>query len=165
MPHVASASHKTYRIYSIYWVYSIYPPRKKQHSLLVLPSVNAILNFATKFFEMLTKLHSEHPPQVFRVFQVFQLRFWTKKPPIFGPNPNKTHKLIGSSLRHIMPAANTQKGNSPTCLRTRYCPVCNSRSFFSTKRLFSKFHATKAIIPDSKKTVGFVVRYHLSNLW
>ena len=27
---------------------------------------------------------------VFRVFQVFQFRFWTKKTPIFGPNRNKT---------------------------------------------------------------------------
>ena len=31
------------------------PTPKKEHSLLVLPSVNAIINFATKFFEMFTK--------------------------------------------------------------------------------------------------------------
>ena len=71
------------------------PPQNKQHSLLVLPSVNAIINFATKFFEMLTKKQSRHPQkvfqvfQVFRVFQVFHVRFWTRKPPGFGPNPNK----------------------------------------------------------------------------
>ena len=47
----------------------------------------------------------------------------------------KPHKLIGSCLRHIMLAANTQKGNSPTCLRTRYCPVCHRRSFFRRSRL------------------------------
>ena len=47
-----------------------------------------------------------------------------------------THKLIGSCLRHIMLAANIQKGNSPTCLRTRYCPVCHRRSFFSAKPTF-----------------------------
>ncbi|MGM9839447.1 MAG: hypothetical protein ACI307_05190 [Sodaliphilus sp.] len=72
-------------------------PQKKEHSLLVLPSVHTIINFATKFFEMFTKKQSEHPQkvfqvfqvfQVFRVFQVFQVRFWTKKPPDFGPNPN-----------------------------------------------------------------------------
>ena len=70
------------------------PPQKKEHSLLVLPSVNTIINFATEFFEMFTKLQSEHPQkvfqvfQVFRVFQVFHVRFWTTKPPDFGPNPN-----------------------------------------------------------------------------
>ncbi|MDD6902165.1 MAG: hypothetical protein PUE25_10155 [bacterium] len=41
-----------------YSVYSVYPPQKKEHSLLVLPFVNAILNFATKFFEMFTKKQS-----------------------------------------------------------------------------------------------------------
>ena len=49
---------------------------------------------------------------------------------------NSYHKLIGSCLRHIMLAANTQKGNSPTCLRTRYCLVCHRRSFFSAKPTF-----------------------------
>ena len=91
-----------------YWVYSIYPPRKKQHSLLVLPFVNAILNFANKFFEMFTKKQSRHPHQVFqvfqvfRVFQVFQVRFWTTKPPDFGPNPNKAEKSLPTHLRHLM---------------------------------------------------------------
>ena len=31
------------------------PPRKKQHSLLVLLSLHTIINFDTKFFEMFTK--------------------------------------------------------------------------------------------------------------
>ena len=44
------------------------PPKKKEHSLLVLPSVHSILKFATKFFEMLTKKQSEHPQKVFQVF-------------------------------------------------------------------------------------------------
>ena len=36
-----------------------HPPQKiKQHSLLVLPPVHTILNFATKFFEMFTKKQS-----------------------------------------------------------------------------------------------------------
>ena len=39
---------------------------------MVLPTANAILNFATKFFDMLTKKQSEHPQKVFRVFRVFQ---------------------------------------------------------------------------------------------
>ena len=47
--------------------------QKKEHSLLVLPSVNAILNFATKFFEMFTKKQSEQPHKVFQVFQVFRV--------------------------------------------------------------------------------------------
>ena len=34
------------------------PPQKKEHSLLVLPSVHAIINFATEFFEMFTKKQS-----------------------------------------------------------------------------------------------------------
>ena len=49
------------------------PPPKKEHSLLVLPSVHTIINFATKFFEMFTKKQSEHPHQVFQVFQVFRV--------------------------------------------------------------------------------------------
>ena len=104
---------------------------------MVLPSVNAIINFANEFFEMFTKKQSRHPHQVFQVFQVFHVRFWTTKPPDFGPNPNKHVKPIGSSYRHIMATENTQKANSPTGLRTRYCPVCNSRSSFSAKRFFS----------------------------
>ena len=52
---------------------------------MVLPSVHTIINFATEFFEMFTKKQSEHPLQV---FQVFHVRFWTTKPPDFGPNPN-----------------------------------------------------------------------------
>ena len=92
---------------------------------------------------MFTKKQSEHPQkvfqvfQVFRVFQVFHVRFWTTKPPDFGPNPNKHVKPIGSSYRHIMATENTQKANSPTGLRTRYCPVCDSHSSFSAKRFFS----------------------------
>ena len=34
------------------------PPQKKEHSLLVLPSVHTIINFATEFFEMFTKKQS-----------------------------------------------------------------------------------------------------------
>ena len=49
------------------------PPRKKQHSLLVLPSVHTIINFATKFFDILTKKQFEHPQRVFQVFQVFRV--------------------------------------------------------------------------------------------
>ena len=114
-----------------------------KHSLLVLPSLHAIINFATEFFEMFTKKQSRHPQkvfqvfQVFRVFQVFHVRFWTTKPPDFGPNPNKPGKPPESFHRHIMATENTQKSNSPTGLRTRYCPVCNSRSSFSAKRFFS----------------------------
>ncbi|MDY4185101.1 MAG: hypothetical protein SOX83_04035, partial [Sodaliphilus sp.] len=47
-------------------------PKQKEQSLLVLPSVHTILNFATELFEMFTKLQSEHPHKVFRVFQVFR---------------------------------------------------------------------------------------------
>ena len=35
--------------------------------------MNAIINFATKFFEMLTKKQSKHPQKVFQVFQVFRV--------------------------------------------------------------------------------------------
>ena len=112
--------------------------------------MNAIINFATKFFEMFTKKQSRHPHQVFqvfqvfRVFQVFHVRFWTTKPPDFGPNPNKHVKPIGSSYRHIMATENTQKANSPTGLRTRYCPVCDSHSSFSAKRFFFGRRSGKA---------------------
>ncbi len=48
-------------------------PKQKEHSLLVLPSVDTIINFANKFFDMLTKKQSEHPQKVFQVFQVFRV--------------------------------------------------------------------------------------------
>ena len=35
-----------------------------------------------------------------------------------------------------MATENTQKSNSPTCQRTRFSPVCHSRSFFSPKPTF-----------------------------
>ena len=54
------------------------PPKKKEHTLLVLPFVHAIINFATKFFEMFTKKQSEHPQKVFQVFQVFHFAFGPK---------------------------------------------------------------------------------------
>ena len=44
-----------------------------KHSLLVLPFVHTIINFATEFFEMFTKKQSEHPQKVFQVFQVFRV--------------------------------------------------------------------------------------------
>ena len=78
---------------------------------MVLPTVHTILNFATKFFEMFTKKQSEQPQkvfqvfqvfQVFRVFQVFHVRFWTIKPPDFGPNPNKPEKSAPTRLPHLM---------------------------------------------------------------
>ena len=47
------------------------------------------------------------------MFQVFHVRFWTTKPPDFGPNPNKPGKPSESSDRHIMATENTQKSNSP----------------------------------------------------
>ena len=68
--------------------------------------MHAIINFATKFFEMFTKKQSRHPHQVsqvfhvFRVFQVFHVRFWTTKPPDFGPNRNKTGVSSVSSVPH-----------------------------------------------------------------
>ena len=106
------------------------PKKIKEHSLLVLPYVHTIINFATKFFEMFTKKQSEHPQkvfQVFRVFQVFHVLIWTTKPSGFGPNPNKAEKSVPTHLRHNIGAENTQKGNSPTCLRTRFSPVCYRR--------------------------------------
>ena len=48
-------------------------PKQKEQSLLVLPSVHTIINFATEFFEMFTKLQSQHPQKVFQVFQVFRV--------------------------------------------------------------------------------------------
>ena len=35
--------------------------------------MHAILNFAIKFFDMLTKKQSKHPQKVFQVFQVFRV--------------------------------------------------------------------------------------------
>ena len=35
--------------------------------------MNVIINFATKFFDILTKKQFEHPQRVFQVFQVFRV--------------------------------------------------------------------------------------------
>ena len=59
-----------------------HPTQKKEHSLLVLPSVYTIINFATEFFEMFTKLQSEHPQTVFRVFRVFHFAFGPQNSPV-----------------------------------------------------------------------------------
>ena len=66
---------------------------------------------------------------------MFHVRFWTTKPPDFGPNPNKLEKSAPTRLRHLMATENTQKSNPPTALRTRYC-MCYRRSFFRRSRLF-----------------------------
>ena len=114
-----------------------HPTQKKEHSLLVLPSVNAILNFATKFFEMLTKKQSRHPQivfqvlQVFRVFQVFHFAFGPQKSPVLVQIRTKPEKSVPSHLCHLMVAENTQKSNPPTCLRTQSCPASYRRCFFS----------------------------------
>ena len=94
--------------------------------------------------------------QVFRVFQVFHVRFWTTKPPDFGPNPNKPGKPPESSHRHIMATENTQNSNSPAGLRTRYGHVCNSRSSFSAKRLFFRAarRQTEAAKRGDKPAIG-----------
>ena len=77
-----------------------HPTPKVQYSLLVLPSVHTILNFATKFFEMFTKKQSRHPQkvfqvfQVFRVFQVFHFAFGPQNSPILvqiRTNPKNRH--------------------------------------------------------------------------
>ena len=93
------------------------PPQKKEHSLLVLPSVNTIINFATEFFEMFTKLPSEHPQTVFRVFQVFQVfhfAFGPQNRPVLVQIRTKPEKSVPTHLRHKIGAQNTQKGNPPT---------------------------------------------------
>lgn len=80
-------------------------PKKKEHSLLVLPSVNAILNFATKFFEMFTKKQSEHPQkvfqvfQVFRVFQVFHFAFGPQNRPVLVQIRTKPEKCNYSAMQ------------------------------------------------------------------
>ena len=97
---------------------------KKEHSLLVLPSVHTIINFATKFFEMFTKKQSEHPQkvfqvfQVFRVFQVFHFAFGPQNRPVLVQIRTNPGKSPVSPRQHIMATENTQKGNSPTCQRT-----------------------------------------------
>ena len=116
-------------------------PKQKEQSLLVLPSVHTILNFATEFFEMFTKLQSEHPQkvfqvfQVFRVFQVFHFAFGPQNRPVLVQIRTKPKKPIPTHLRHVMATENTQKGNSPTCLRTRYC-MCYRRIFFGEADFF-----------------------------
>ena len=75
-------------------------PTKKEHFLLVLPSVNIIINFATKFFEMLTKLQSEHPHKCFRCFKCSAIT----------RNPNRSERL---KLRGSCPKLTcTQKNKS-----------------------------------------------------
>ena len=74
--------------------------------------------------------------QVFRVFHVFHVRFWTTKPPGFGPNPNKPGKPPESSHRHIMATENTQKSNSPLVYEHDTALFVIAAVLFSAKRLF-----------------------------
>ncbi|MGM9839558.1 MAG: hypothetical protein ACI307_05765 [Sodaliphilus sp.] len=74
--------------------------------------------------------------QVFRVFQVLHVRFWTTKPPDFGPNPNKAEKSAPTRLRHLMATENTQKGNSPTCQRTDTVLQAIAEVFFGDADFF-----------------------------
>ena len=109
--------------------------------------MNAILNFDTKFFEMFTKKQSEHPQtvfqvfqvfRVFRVFQVFHFAFGPQNRPFLVQIRTKPEKTVPSHLLHLMVAENTQKGNTPTGLRTRSCPASYRHSFFGeTDFLFS----------------------------
>ena len=92
-----------YSVYSVYSIYSIYPHQNKQHSLLVLPFVNAILNFATKFFEMFTKKQSRHPHQVFQVFQVFHFDFGPENRPILVQIGTKQVFQVFQAFRILTP--------------------------------------------------------------
>ncbi|MDD6901746.1 MAG: hypothetical protein PUE25_07995, partial [bacterium] len=138
------------------WSDSNYPPQNKQHSLLVLPSVNAILNFATEFFEMLTKKQSEHLQtvfqvfQVFRVFQVFHFAFGSQNRPVLVQIRTKPEKSVPTHLRHKMDAENSQKGNSLTGLQTRSCPASYRRCFFRRSRLFVRATRGKPAIGESE---------------
>ena len=123
------------------------PPPKQEHSLLVLPSVNAILNFATKFFEMLTKKQSKHPQivfqvfQVFRVFQVFHFAFGTQNSPILVQIRTKpTNRYPPTSATKWM-RKTPKKAIHP--LVYEHDTVCaigavffGEADFFSAKRLF-----------------------------
>ena len=105
--------------------------------------MDAILNFATEFFEMLTKKQSEHLQTVFQVFQVFHFVFGPQNRPFLVQIRTKPQKTVPSHLLHLMVAENTQKGNPPTGLRTRSCPARYRRWFFRRSRLFVLFHTTQ----------------------
>ena len=127
--------------------HSTKPPPKQEHSLLVLPSVNAILNFATKFFEMLTKKQSEHSQtafqvfQVFRVFQVFHFAFEPQNRPILVQIRTKpTNRYPPTSATKWM-RKTPKKAIHP--LVYEHDTVCaigavffGEADFFSAKRLF-----------------------------
>ena len=133
-------------------------PQNKQHSLLVLPSMNAILNFANEFIEMLTKKQSEHPQkvfqvfQVFRVFQLFHFAFGPENRPVLVQIRTKPEKSVPTHLSHKMGAQNTQKGNSPTGLRTRSCPASYKRCFFGEADFL--FGRRRANLPSEKAKRG-----------
>ena len=50
-----------------------------------------------------------------------------------------------------MGAQNTQKGNSPTGLRTRSCPASYKRCFFRRSRLFIRATSDKPAIGESEE--------------
>ena len=62
--------------------------------------MNAILNFATKFFEMLTKKQSKHPQTVFQVFQVFRVFHFA-----FGPQNRPVLVQIRTNPKNRHPPA------------------------------------------------------------
>ena len=105
---------------------------------MVLPSVNAILNFATKFFEMLTKKQSEHPQTV---FQVFHFAFEPQNRPILVQIRTKpTNRYPPTSATKWM-RKTPKKAIHP--LVYEHDTVCaidavffGEADFFSAKRLF-----------------------------
>ena len=123
---------------------------KKEHSLLVLPSVHSILKFATKFFEMLTKKQSEHPQKVFQVFQVF--RVFQVFHFAFGPQNSPFLVQIRTKPKNRYPPTSAIKWMHKTPKKAIHPLVYEHDTvlfaigavFFRRSRLFILFHPTQA---------------------
>lgn len=126
---------------------------KYKYSLLVLPSVNAILNFATEIFEMLTKKQSEHPQTVFQVFQVF--RVFQVFHFAFGPQNSPFLVQIQTKPKNRYPPTSAIKWVRKTPKKAihplvyEHDPILQAIGavFFRRSRLFVLFHLTQATIP------------------
>ena len=72
----------------------------------------------------------------FGCFRCFMFAFGPQNRPFLVQIRTNPKKSVPTHLRHIMGAENTQKGNSPTGLRTRFSHVCYRRKVVLAKPTF-----------------------------
>ena len=117
--------------------------------------MHTILNFATKFFDILTKKQFEHPLRVFQVFQVFQVfRVFQVFHFAFGPQNRPVLVQIRTNPENRYPPTSAIKWVRKTPKKAihplvyLHVPVRQAVGvvFFRRSRLFILFHTSKSTL-------------------